>query len=523
MKKARKLIFSILAAVMAFVMMSANFGTVQIKAENSSQAVLNAKNGVVEVNVNYVDSSGKPRLIQGGSGFLIGSGGSSGAQYVITNFHVANLDSDTETQAKAFFNTTELNTRIEVVVKGDVTVTAQILKQSEDADYAILKLDEVIYDRATLKLSKSADVKQTQNVYALGFPSVITYIEDTNYYTTEDVTITQGTITKLTTIGSFAYIQHSAKLSAGNSGGPLVDENGYVLGVNTYTDKRTSDYSFSLQIDEIINILDAFAIPYELAGGSSSTTTATTASSATNASTAASQEAPSTMAATQPSSSEAITTNGNVSAQNSDNTTLIIIIAAAAVILIIVIVIIVVMSGKKKKQAAEEQRRQQLMRERNSGASSSAGTVPNRQPYNGGRPTPPAPPVPPVQSGFDSGAGETSVLDNGSGETSVLGGGAAGQMPATLVRVKTGENISIRKSVFSLGKERNRVDYCITNNNSVSRTHANIVYKNGSYFIIDLNSTNNTFVNGQQLSPNQEVRLNVNDKIKLADEEFIFR
>ena len=92
-----------------------------------------------------------------------------------------------------------------------------------------------------------------------------------------------------------------------------------------------------------------------------------------------------------------------------------------------------------------------------------------------------------------------------------------------MVRVKTGENISIRKAKFVLGKERNRVDYCVANNNSVSRTHANIIYRNGSYFIVDLNSTNNTFLNGQQLAPNQEVRLNVNDRIKLADEEFIFR
>ena len=140
MKRAKSFSFSILAVVVAVVMLFANFGEVQVKAENSSQAVLNAKNGVVEVNVNYVDSASKTHMIQGGSGFLIGSGGSSGAQYVITNFHVANLDSDTEAQAKAFFNTTELNTRIEVVVKGDVTVTAQILKQSQDSDYTVKKI-----------------------------------------------------------------------------------------------------------------------------------------------------------------------------------------------------------------------------------------------------------------------------------------------------------------------------------------------------------------------------------------------
>lgn len=508
-KRFQKIMPCVLAMLTIMAILLTNMTVILVRAENSSQAVLNAKNGVVEVNVNYVDAGSKTHLIQGGSGFLIGSGGSSGSQYVITNYHVANLDSDTENEAKTFFNTTELNTRIEVVVKGDVTVTAQILKQSQDSDYAILKLDEVIYDRTTLKLSKSADVKQTQNIYALGFPAILTYVEDTSYYTSDDVTITQGTVTKLTTIGNLAYIQHSAKLSAGNSGGPLVDENGYVVGVNTAT--VSSDYSFSLQIDEIIKILDAFAIPYELAGAT--TTTATTAS-------AAATEA----ATTQPATTEETTSvvpaiSGNTTASSeNNNTTLIIIIAAAVVVLILVIIIVVVMSGKKKK-AAEEERRRRLMEDRN-GRGSSAGTVPQR-PYNGS-PVPPTPPVSPIQQSFDSGAGETSVLDNGTGETSVLGGGT-GQMPAALVRTRTGENISIRKPIFSLGKERNRVDYCITNNNSVSRTHANIIYKNGSYFIVDLNSTNNTFVNGQQIAANQEVRLNVNDKIKLSDEEFIFR
>ncbi|MBO6142208.1 MAG: trypsin-like peptidase domain-containing protein [Lachnospira sp.] len=510
--RSKKAILCGIAAVLLTVtFIFSNIGSLSVKADNVSQAVLNAKNGVVEVNVNYVDNSGKAHLIQGGSGFLIGSGGSAGAQYVITNFHVANLESDTETQAKNFFNTTELNTRVEVVVKGDVTVTAQILKQSQDSDYAILKLDEVIYDRSTLKLSKSADVKQTQNIYALGFPAILTYVEDTSYYTSNDVTITQGSVSKLTTMGNLQYIQHSAKLSDGNSGGPLVDENGYVVGVNTST--VGSDYSFSLQIDEIIKILDAFAIPYEQAGASGTNVTATTA---------AGSEAASTEAPTQMTTAAAVSAASDTAATNQEsNTNLIIIIAAAAAVLVIVIIIVVVMSGKKKKRKEEEEKRRELMRKREGGnRAANNGTVPQSRGYNA--PVPPVPPVLQNRPSFDSGAGETSVLDNGAGETSVLGGNAS-QPSASLTRVKTGENIAIRKQTFLLGKERNRVDYCITNNNSVSRTHANIVYKNGSYFIIDLNSTNNTFVNGQQIAANQEVRLNVNDKIRLADEEFIFR
>lgn len=510
MKHAKSFTTILMTVFMTIFMALLPIASITAKADTSS-AVLEAKNGVVEVNVNYIDSSGKAHLIQGGSGFLIGSGGSSGAQYVITNYHVANLDDETTEEAKVYFNTTELNTRVEVVVKGDVSVTAQVLKQSADSDYAVLKLDEVIYDRQTLKLNKSANITQTQSIYALGFPAIITYVEDASYYTTNDVTITQGTVSKITTIGNLSYIQHSANLSAGNSGGPLVDENGYVVGINTST--VSSEYCFSLQIDEVIKILDAFAIPYESASGVTQTTTqaAQTAAAAEEKTTAADI----TTAAAQQPSTVAVSA---ASTENSNTTLIIIIAAAAAVVVIVIIIIAVAVSSSKKKKAEEERRR------RGGGAGAGYGHGSGTVPSGGTAPTPPVR-TPPVAPQFvppvDNGAGETSVLDNGAGETSVLSN--SGQTPATLTRAKTGENISIRKQTFSLGKERNRVDYCITNNNSVSRTHANIVYKNGSYFIVDLNSTNGTFVNGQQLSANQEVRLNVNDRIKFADEEFIFR
>lgn len=517
--KLKKTAINIVAAVIfAFTFIMSGADTALVKADNVSQAVLNAKNGVVEVNVNYVDNAGKAHLIQGGSGFLIGSGGSSGSQYVITNYHVANLTAETDAQAKTHFNTTELNTRIEIVVKGDVTVTAQILKQSQDSDYAILKLDEVIYDRTTLKLNKNANIKQTQNIYALGFPAILTYVQDTSYYTSNDVTITQGSVSKLTTVGNLQYIQHSARLSEGNSGGPLVDENGYVVGVNTAT--VGTDYSLSLQIDEIIKILDAFAIPYEQASGSNtqSNTATTAAGNSNNAGSTQAVTQASTQAATQATvaPSVAVTTDTQ---ESGSNMTLIIIIVAAVVVLILIVVIIVIMSGKKKKQKAEDDRRREMMRNKNDVAGK-GGRASDRTVVDGRPPI--APPSQP-QGGFNqagSGAGETSVLDNGAGETSVLG---KQQPQATLVRVKTNENVVIRKPLFSIGKERNRVDYCVANNNSVSRTHANIVFKNGSYFIVDLNSTNSTYVNGTQIAPNQEVRLNTNDRIRLADEEFIFR
>ena len=111
------------------------------------------------------------------------------------------------------------------------------------------------------------------------------------------------------------------------------------------------------------------------------------------------------------------------------------------------------------------------------------------------------------------------MLNDGAGETTVLGNQNAG---CTMIRKRNNEKISINKPEFIIGKERRRVDYCISDNNSISRAHAKIKVRAGRCYISDLGSTNCTYVNGVNLSPNQEVILSKGDKIKISDEEFEF-
>lgn len=94
---------------------------------------------------------------------------------------------------------------------------------------------------------------------------------------------------------------------------------------------------------------------------------------------------------------------------------------------------------------------------------------------------------------------------------------------ATLVRCSTNENISINKPVFRIGKERNNSDYVVTNNEMVSRSHADIITRGKKYYVIDLNSKNRTFVNDKLMPVQQEVEIFNGDTIKFANEEFIFR
>ena len=92
----------------------------------------------------------------------------------------------------------------------------------------------------------------------------------------------------------------------------------------------------------------------------------------------------------------------------------------------------------------------------------------------------------------------------------------------TLFRILTEETISINKPVFRLGKERSYVDYFVTNNIAVSRSHADIITRGNKYFVKDLNSKNHTYINNQELPIHMEVEIHDGDRLKLGNEEFIF-
>ena len=114
-------------------------------------------------------------------------------------------------------------------------------------------------------------------------------------------------------------------------------------------------------------------------------------------------------------------------------------------------------------------------------------------------------------------AAPTPYVSDDDSNTVLLGADVGG---FTMVRKKTGERFTIDKNEFYIGKERAKVDFCVTNNNSVSRRHARIDIRDGKCYICDLGSTNSTYINGTKLSPHQEIALIPGDVIKLSNEEF---
>ena len=122
--------------------------------------------------------------------------------------------------------------------------------------------------------------------------------------------------------------------------------------------------------------------------------------------------------------------------------------------------------------------------------------------------------------------GETTILGGGPiGETTVLSASAMApqEVKPFLIRTKNNEKIPLDKAVFRIGKEKSYVDYFIGDNTAISRSHANIVSRDGEYFVVDTNSTNHTYLNGQMLASNVETKITSGSKIRLANEDFEFK
>lgn len=91
---------------------------------------------------------------------------------------------------------------------------------------------------------------------------------------------------------------------------------------------------------------------------------------------------------------------------------------------------------------------------------------------------------------------------------------------ATLYIVSAGQTVLISQDAFRIGKNAPAVDYQILNNITVSRLHAIIFRRNGSFYIADQNSTNGTYINNVRITT--ECQLHDGDSIRLSDEEIIF-
>lgn len=119
--------------------------------------------------------------------------------------------------------------------------------------------------------------------------------------------------------------------------------------------------------------------------------------------------------------------------------------------------------------------------------------------------------------------GRTVILDDAQSEDTVVLDTLhdAPEFAPTLWRSSGGERIPLTKQIFRLGRNPETSDYCIADGH-ISGSHAYIELHEDCAYLVDLNSSNHTYLNGQMLEPKQGYRLTHGDRIALYQEAFVY-
>lgn len=438
---------------------------------------------VFEINLVYVDAQSESHIIKSGSGFLTGNG--EGVSYVITSRETVHADEELCVQIIQEYGL-EAEDEIEfiprLVVQNDVVMDAEIVVSSEEIGFAVLKLQQPVYGRDALYFSPDSTNSQAMdNVYAIG----------------RDEIVAEGQIFKRLEESEISLIWHNAILTGIGSGTPLLDEQGNVIAINTQL--LETGYMQAVDMTEVAAILDVFGVPYTVAEAVEITPII---EQTDMVETQTIEQETQTIQEGEVEKAE-IATEENAETFEQGKLPVIFWIGIGVVILLVVGIIILVckiVAGDKKNSKNEPVQKDVQKEQTPSFAQF------QQQPSSSNETT-----VLGMNSSMDMEA--TTLLSNRMGMDECKG---------YLVREKSGERIYLNKSLFIIGTDGLRVDYCIKDNKSVSRVHAQIRQIMGEFTLENLNATNGTYVNGIKLQDNGASPLHSGDSVSLANERFVF-
>ncbi len=214
--------------------------------------------GIVMITTGAPDKDGHMNYWRG-TGFFVGEAGKD-PQYIVTNCHVV----EEFILAGKALGGGELHVRFDK----DDEAEAYLVDYDAEKDVAILRLAEATGKRVSLQMRVPQEDSRGSEAYAVGYPAAADLtVAAVNSFSQKDATITTGSISRFLTESGTGrkLIQTDASLGGGNSGGPLIDGTGAVIGINTAGSKLDSNLFYAVSVGEVLPLLDKNSIPYSLA------------------------------------------------------------------------------------------------------------------------------------------------------------------------------------------------------------------------------------------------------------------
>lgn len=260
--------------VLALTMIVTAAGCEKQKSNGFDRDVLNSVAVVVQLVV--VDGQLITNASGTGTAFFIGDP-SEDPEFLVTNYHViegymATGGGKSESILRVVYDSSDME-------------EAYVVDYDVDKDLALLRVAKPIDKRKALYIQAPGDDMLGSTVYAVGYPGVADSLAGaTDSYRMEDATVTTGIISRMYVESGTGrdMLQIDAALHGGNSGGPLVDGNGNVVGVNVaqavtnvlapvetedgialdQTQVDISGLCYAVNINDLIPILDRNGVPH---------------------------------------------------------------------------------------------------------------------------------------------------------------------------------------------------------------------------------------------------------------------
>ncbi len=163
-----------------------------------------------------------------GTGVIIKSGGE-----ILTNAHVV-----------------EEMTRIVVVLSDGTGYEARLKYIDTESDLAVIKIDKIGLTAA--KFGKLQDIVVGKTAIAIGTPMSF---QNRN---SASVGVISGLNRSIDGFYQYKLIQTDVALNPGNSGGPLVNIKGEVIGINSISDRSAQGLNYAIPIDTVQYVLNHF-------------------------------------------------------------------------------------------------------------------------------------------------------------------------------------------------------------------------------------------------------------------------
>ncbi|UPY38942.1 serine protease [Sediminicoccus sp. KRV36] len=190
---------------------------------------------LLERGVVMVVTSGQ-RGVGHGTGFFVSG------DTIVTNSHVV----EGADPAQVFITSASIGRVIPARIVARTRGAGGGAVEPGELDLAVLKLDQPVPGAQPLGFTRTAE--RLTDVVAAGYPASVVQVEQGmqelrqgRLQTPPEIVLTRGTISTFQTLGNnYTIMPHTADMSPGNSGGPLVDLCGRVVGINTFISRATA-------------------------------------------------------------------------------------------------------------------------------------------------------------------------------------------------------------------------------------------------------------------------------------------